>query len=688
MERLMILSLVLALFSLFAGLPGTESRSFTIDYERDVFLKDGEPFRYISGSIDAFRIPREYWKDRFLKMKAAGLNTIQTYVAWNVHEPIEGQYDFEGQNDIFEFIEMANALDLLVILRPGPYICGEWDLGGFPAWLLKHPSIVFRSSKDKVYMNAVDKWMGVLLPKIKPLLYANGGPIITVQVENEYGSYYTCDHDYMKHLTSVFKQHLGNDVILFTTDGHTERMMRCGTLPELFATVDFGIGIDPKIPFGLLRKYQKRGPLVNSEFYPGWIDHWGEHHQTRNAAAVAKYMDMILALNASVNICMFEGGTNFGFMNGANSIGKRSQFQPVPTSYDYDAPLTESGDPTQKYYAIMEVIARYAKVPLGPVPPPTPKYAYGKVHMKKHSTFFEALSNLSKSGSVTSTYPLSMEQIDQNYGFALYHTKIPEKFLSSTQELQVPYLGDRGIVFVGKVRQATLNRKGDRTTAKLTIGEFLTLDILVENMGRVDYGPQLIDRKGIFRNVTLGGDVLGNWTMYRIDLDSVVKSPFRLSSSRKKETENTDKSKTFLSNLANESHGMPTFYEGVIPAAPGGIPKDTFLRLKGWTKGQAFINGFNLGRYWPVVGPQETLFVPSSVLSPGANSSKLVVFELDNAPCDYQSECFVEFVSTSILDGPVSPIAEPCYDVECKTTTLPNEEWTSRYTDPYSDELV
>ncbi|CAH3124647.1 unnamed protein product [Pocillopora meandrina] len=583
----------------------TLRRSFKIASKGDQFLKDGKPFRFISGDMHYFRITRCHWRDRFTKIKYAGLNAVATYVAWNMHEAQEGKYDFEGNNDLVGFIQMAQSVGLLVIVRAGPYICAEWDL-----------------------------------------------------VENEYGSYFTCDHQYMSHLQEVFEQHLGKDVILFTNDGANDKMLECGSLPSLFTTVDFGPGVDPAVPFNLLRKYQPNGPLVNSEFYPGWLDHWAEQHQTRNAAEFAIYLDKILALNASVNMYMFEGGTNFGFMNGANGYQDSRVFQPQPTSYDYDAPLTEAGDPTTKYFVIMETIAKYTTVPPGPVPPPTQKFAYGKVNMTKISSIFDALHFLTRSGPVSRNDTLSMEQIGQNYGFILYRTIIPVS--GPAADLGIPGLRDRGIVFVNQVRQATLIRVGGKTNATIEVKEGATLDILVENMGRVNYGPHLQDPKGILGNVTLNGAVLRNWTIYPLHLDDFV--------GRKKSSLIKLKSKSSVQ--------IPSFYHGNIPPAPEGIPMDTFLKLPGWFKGQAFVNGFNIGRYWPVVGPQITLYVPASILNSGKEVTEVVLLELDNAPCEDPKGCFVDFVETPVIDGPVRPMTSK--------QILPDavyDDWTAKYKD-------
>jgi len=628
-----------------------DSKSFSIDYENDRFLKDGEPFRYISGSFHYFRVPRFYWKDRLMKMKAGGLNTVQTYIAWNIHEPVPGKYNFGGDADLVSFIELANSIGLLVIVRAGPFICAEWDFGGFPAWLLKDPSIVLRSSKDKRYLDAVDSWMSVVLPKLKPLLYANGGPIISVQVENEYGSSLVCDHDYMKHLEQLFRKHLGDDVILFTVDSDWQFLFACGTIPSLYATVDFGPEVDPESAFAVMRRFTPKGPLVNSEFYTGWIDHWGEKHQVKPAAEVAKSLDKILSMNASVNFYMYEGGTNFGFMSGANL--NLILYKPMPTSYDYDAPLTEAGDTGTKFHVLRETIAKHEKIPKIPIPSNTTKFAYGKVQMKKSSTFLDAVPKLSAPrGPVNASFPLTMEQIGQNYGFVLYRTEIPKKFVQTNVILDIASLvRDRAIVFVGKVRQATMLRRAAQSSVGLRIGTFLQLDILVENLGRVNAGPSIVDPKGIVGNVTINGTLLMNWQMYPIDLHNVLSEPLKLGFSLGTPL-SQDRNDDGYTGSANNF--APSFFYGEIP--PGNASFDTFLQLHGWRKGQAFVNGFNIGRYWPVVGPQQTLFVPANVLSLNSNPTSVVLLELDGAPCKNPETCFVEFVDTPSINGPVHPI--------------------------------
>eukprot|EP00066_Takifugu_rubripes_P028711 XP_011617977.1 PREDICTED: beta-galactosidase isoform X2 [Takifugu rubripes] len=592
-------ALVLLLF----GRSLAASRSFSVDYENDCFRKDGERFRYISGSIHYSRIPRVYWKDRLMKMYMAGLNAVQLYIPWNYHEESPGLYNFSGNRDIQYFLQLTNDIGLLAILRPGPYICAEWDMGGLPAWLLQKKDIVLRSS-DPDYIAAVDKWMGKILPMIKPYLYQNGGPIITVQVENEYGSYFACDYNYLRHLAKLFRSHLGNEVVLFTTDGAGTGYLKCGAMQGLYATVDFGPGSNVTAAFEAQRHAEPRGPLVNSEFYTGWLDHWGSPHSVVPSIAVTKSLNEMLAVGANVNMYMFIGGTNFGYWNGANA-----PYSPQPTSYDYDAPLTEAGDLTDKYFAIRNVIRMYRNIPEGPIPPTTPKYAYGRVAMKKLQTIFEALDILAFSGPVKSTYPKTFLELNQVFGYVLYRTSLPAD-CSRPTPLSSPLNGvhDRAYVSVDGVTVGILERNNG-ITINVTGKVGSQLDILVENMGRINYGKDINDFKGLVTNLTLGNDTLSGWTMFSLSIDEVGSF--------------------------------------VIPDGIPDLPQDTYVKLPKWRKGQVWINGFNVGRYWPARGPQVTLFVPANILST-AGPNNVTVLELQGAPC---SSCYVEFTASPLLNA-------------------------------------
>ncbi|XP_063308078.1 beta-galactosidase [Pelobates fuscus] len=604
------------------------ARTFAIDYEHNCFRKDGMQFRYISGSIHYSRIPRFYWKDRLVKMKMAGLDAIYTYVPWNFHEQKPGVYNFSGDHDIVSFLQLANEIGLLVILRAGPYICAEWDMGGLPAWLLAKKSIVLRSS-DPDYLQAVDSWMGVFLPKIKPLLYQNGGPIITVQVENEFGSYYTCDYNYLRHLLKLFRYYLGNDVVLFTTDGSGLPYVKCGSIQGLYTTVDFGPGTNVTAAFLVQRYSEPKGPLINSEFYTGWLDHWGSPHAVVSTDRVVNTLSEILAHGANVNMYMFIGGTNFGYWNGANT-----PYAPQPTSYDYDAPLSEAGDLTDKYFAIRDVIKKYKQIPEGPIPPTTPKFAYGEINLEKVNSVLEALDVLAPYGSIKSAYPLTFDEIKQYFGFVLYRTKLPETY--SDPALLTTFINgirDRAYVAVNGVTQGILER--DKVMSiNITGIKGSQLDLLVESMGRVNFGRFNNDFKGLLTNVTIKGRTLANWTMYPLDIDTAVINGLL--------------SKT--SGLRTCNFTAPTFYKGqlIIPSGIPDFPQDTFIKFTGWAKGQIWINGFNLGRYWPARGPQVTLYVPVHILTT-AQANNITVLELEGSPCD-TGKCVVEFVDKPILN--------------------------------------
>ncbi|KFV92375.1 Beta-galactosidase, partial [Eurypyga helias] len=593
-------------------------RSFGIDYDCNCFVKDGTPFRYISGSIHYSRVPRYYWEDRLLKMKMAGLDAIQTYVPWNYHESQMGVYDFSGDKDLEYFLQLANDTGLLVILRAGPYICAEWDM--------VQPFVTAISFLGKAlkyilcitdYLAAVEKWMGVLLPKMRPHLYQNGGPIIMVQVENEYGSYFACDYDYLRSLLKLFRRHLGDEVVLFTTDGASQFHLRCGALQGLYATVDFGPGGNVTAAFLALRGSEPAGPLVNSEFYTGWLDHWGHRHSVVPAQTVAKTLNEILAYGASVNLYMFIGGTNFAYWNGANM-----PYMPQPTSYDYDAPLSEAGDLTEKYFALREVIGMYKQLPEGLIPPTTPKFAYGKVRLQKVGSVVEVLDRLSPAGPVKSAYPITFVQLKQYFGFVLYRTVLPKNCTEPAQ-LSSPSNGvhDRAYVSVDGVPQGVLERDKSRTI-NITGKAGANLDILVENMGRVNFGRYNNDFKGLVSNLTLDQEILVQWEIYPLDIDGAVKRDIN---------GHSDRSKSSVGNPL--SYEAPTFYTGQL-SVPGGIPdlpQDTYVKFPGWTKGQIWINGFNLGRYWPARGPQLTLFVPRNVLVASVPNN-LTVLELEHSP--------------------------------------------------------
>uniref|UniRef100_A0A8B9TXS0 Galactosidase beta 1 like n=1 Tax=Anas zonorhyncha TaxID=75864 RepID=A0A8B9TXS0_9AVES len=543
--------------------PTAPARSFQLDYEHDCFLRDGVPFRYVSGSIHYARVPRPAWRDRLLKMYMSGLNALQVYVPWNYHEPLPGVYDFAGDRDVEAFLDLTAELGLLVILRPGPYICAEWEMGGLPAWLLWQSDIVLRSS-DPAFLAAVDSWLHVLLPKIKPRLYQNGGNIISVQVENEYGSYYVCDYNYLRHLLGSFRALLGSEVLLFTTDGAQAEELRCGTLQGLYATVDFGPGSNLTEAFGVQRGVEPRGPLVNSEYYTGWLDYWGGAHASTSAVQVARGLADMLRLGANVNMYMFHGGTNFAYWSGADL---KAQYKPVTTSYDYDAPLSEAGDPTEKLFAIRTVISQFQPLPVGPMPPATPKYAYGQVDLRKYADLLDVLDVLSPSGPIRSQFPLTFEAIKQTHGFVLYHTQLPHD-VPAPAPLSAPPRGvcDRGYVMLQKEYQGTLERDG-QSTLPVTGRAGDALDVLLENMGRLSFGANFSDFKGLLGNLSLDSSPLSNWLIYPLAIDTAIQQGWPHAA---------------LPQPSSRGRSGPAFYTGTFETP--GIAWDTFVKFPGWSK--------------------------------------------------------------------------------------------------------
>ncbi|OZQ67322.1 beta-galactosidase [Paenibacillus sp. VTT E-133280] len=563
----------------------------TFHYSGSSFYYNDQAIRLISGAIHYFRTLPEHWEDRLIKLKACGFNTVETYVAWNLHEPKKGQLHFEGMADVVRFIELAGDLGLHVIVRPAPYICAEWEFGGLPSWLLADSDMRLRCY-HKPFLDHVDAYYDVLLPKLQPLLCTNGGPIIAMQIENEYGSYGN-DKRYLTHLKDSMISR-GIDVLLFTSDGPEDAMLQGGMVPGVLETVNFGSR--PVEAFNKLREYQPEAPIMCMEYWNGWFDHWREEHHTRPAEDVAKVLDEILSLGASVNFYMFHGGTNFGFYNGANGHTFDS-YEPTITSYDYDSLLSESGEPTAKYYAVREVISKYAD--LGPVelPAPVAKRAYGRVEMKEQASLTANLNRISV--PIHSAYPEPMEKWGQDYGFIHYST-----FLTGPrpkEEFFIQDLHDRALVFLNGELTATLDRVEPEVKLEFEVpAEGLHVSILVENLGRINYGPYMRDCKGITEGVRYGRQFLSEWTTYTLPL--------------------TDLSGLQFEGLFKQVE--PSFFRSTLVVDE---PCDTFLSMEGWTKGVVFINGFNLGRYWNI-GPQKTMYVPGPLLKQGDN--EIVIFEL------------------------------------------------------------
>lgn len=617
----------------------TNKRTFIVDYEKNEFLKDGEVFRYVSGDLHYFRIPKPYWKDRIQKIKAAGLNAITTYVEWSLHEPFPGTYNFEGMADLEYFIKLIQDEGMYLLLRPGPYICAERDFGGFPYWLLNVTPRGSLRTNDSSYKKYVSQWFNVLMTKMQPHFYGNGGNIIMVQVENEYGSFYACDSGYKLWLRDLVKGYVEDKALLYTIDICNQRNFDCGPIPEVYATVDFGVSANASKCFDFMKNFQKGGPLVNSEFYPGWLAHWQEPHPKVKSDDVVKQIKSMLSFNASFSFYMFHGGTNFGFTSGANTlndtdanVGYISQL----TSYDYDAPLTEAGDLTEKYFRIKQTLEN-AKYPglvpeyVGHISPvPMLKAAYGTFYLQPLVSIFEKITQQIK--PVLSVKPLTFEGMDINTGFVMYETILLNKFHNSVN-LTVSSVRDRAIIYLDQVQVGTMNRSKGNTTILLNLKKHSAqkLSILIENQGRINYGDFIEDRKGILGHVLLDNEKVGPWKMIAHPLNET----------------------SWLSSIKPvENVQVPAFYrtEFTLPEKCNTSTLDTYLDTSGWTKGVAFLNDINLGRYWPLAGPQFTLYVPATFLKPPPAVNTLVMFELERAPQDLS----IKFVDTPNINGTIN----------------------------------
>jgi beta-galactosidase len=553
----------------------------------DGFLLDGEPFRILSGALHYFRVHPAQWQDRLRKARDMGLNAIDTYIPWNLHEPSRGSLRMADAIDLPRFLDLSAAEGLQVLLRPGPYICAEWEGGGLPSWLLAEPDIRLRTT-DPCYLEAVDAYFGMLLPRLAPYLSTRGGPVIAVQVENEYGAYGE-DRHYLDHLAGLLVRG-GVDVPLFTCDQPGD--LARGSIPGVLATANFGS--DATRNLALLRAHQPQGPLMVTEFWNGWFDRWGGVHTTRPAADAAAELDAALSAGASVSFYMFHGGTNFGFTNGAND---KHTYRPTVTSYDYDAPLDEAGDPTPKYTAFREVIARHAPVPDTPVAAPSKKLNVLDVRLPQSVPLLGAAERLGT--AVVAGRPKTMEELGQGFGFVLYTTELP---VAGPVGLQADGVADRAQVFVDGQPVGVLERESHMCALAFTSpAPGARLDVLVENQGRVNYGQGIHDRKGILGEVRLDGHSAQQWTSRPLDLATLEPLVF---------------APTGLPPVG------PTFHRGVFALEEAA---DTYLDLTGWTKGNAWINGFHLGRYWSR-GPQRRLYVPGPVLRAGSN--EVVVLEL------------------------------------------------------------
>lgn len=588
------LAAALVLFSLSAW---SQKATHTFALGDSTFLLDGKPLQLISGEMHNTRVPRQYWHQRMRMAKAMGLNTIGTYVFWNAQEPEPGKFEFTGDNDIAAFVQAAKEEGLWVVLRPSPYVCAEWEFGGYPYWLLKDQSLKVRS-QDPNYVKAYREYILALGKQLSPLLVTHGGNILMVQIENEYGSY-SDDKAYLDLNRKIFRE-AGFDGVLFTCDGPSQ--MPKGYLPGYLPAVNGED--DPKKVKPLINKYHDgKGPYYIAEWYPGWFDSWGQKHAGSNAETDAKKLDEVLSAGISINMYMFHGGTTRGFMNGAN-MSRREPYAPQTSSYDYDAPLDEAGNPTAKYYRFREVIEKH--LPVGEHLPPVPEKHVAKalpaIKLSKHAPLF---GNLPK--PVEAEHPLSFEELNQAYGFVLYRTKLKE---AANGLLKLNGMRDYATVYVGGKRVAVLDRRLKQDSLQLTAPAGATLDVLVENNGRINYGPFLIDnRQGLTGKVTLAGNELIGWKMYQFPFGDVstIKNYIAVGA--------TIKAGWHTVIQPGGPDNNPSVYSGTFTVAK---PADTYLDMHGFGKGFVFLNGHNLGKYW-YIGPQQTIYVPAVWLNKGEN---------------------------------------------------------------------
>lgn len=602
---------LIVLISLLSAIPfgaGYAQEKHTFEIKDGHFMYDGKPIQILSGEMHYPRIPHQYWRHRFQMLKALGLNTVATYVFWNAHEPEPGKWDFEGDKNLREYIKIAGEEGMHVILRPGPYACAEWEFGGYPWWLQNVEGIELRRDNEQ-FLKYTDIYIKRLYEEVGDLMITKGGPVIMVQVENEFGSYASQRDDIplVEHRSYNLKikkqlEAAGFDAPFFTSDGTP--MFEGGAIDGVLPTAN-GEGNIDNLKKIIDEYHGGVGPYMVAEFYPGWLAHWAEPHPDIDASIIARKAEEYLQNGVLFNLYMAHGGTNFGFTSGAN-YDRRHDIQPDLTSYDYDAPISEPGWVTPKFDSIRAVIAKYAEYDIPAVPQPMPVIQTPPVKMTQVA---DVLDILMKQKSIQSNTPLTFEQLNQGHGYVLYSRKFNQPTKGT---LEIEGLRDYAVVYVNGEKVGELNRYYQSYIMEIDIPFNSTLDILVENMGRINYGAEIVrNTKGIISPVKINDiEVVGNWEMYQLPMDKMPDFAELKANVRK----NTPAQAKRLS-------GRPLLYEGTFTLTETG---DTFLDMEDWGKGIVFINGKNLGRYW-WVGPQQTLFVPGVWLNKGEN--KIVIFE-------------------------------------------------------------
>lgn len=561
---------------------------------KDNFYLNNEPFQIVSGACHYFRIVPEYWRDRLEKLKNLGCNTVETYIPWNFHEPEQGRFLWNGMRDICRFIETATELGLYIIIRPSPYICAEWEFGGLPAWLLKDRDMRLRCCHEP-YLQAVREYYKVLIPKLVPYQIDKGGNIILMQIENEYG-YYGDDTAYLAFLRDTMRE-LGITVPFVTSDGPwSESSFKSGMIEGALPTGNFGSNVAEQ--FEVMKKYiGEDKPLMCMEFWVGWFDAWGDDiHHTSSLSQNKKDLEDLLRLG-HLNFYMYQGGTNFGFMSGRNGGSKNADV----TSYDYDGILTEDGQITEKYLAFQKIIGRYHELPNIPLSTEIKRRSYGTIPCTAKTDLFSVLDKIS--APIHSNYPLTMEDIGQNYGYILYHTQLNNT--ESASEIRLEGAADRVQCYQNNKYLFTAFAESINEKFELTEKEpGATIDLLCENIGRENFGTGLENqRKGINGSVKINDHRHFGFDIFSLPLDE------------------SQLAKLDFTNGYHE--GIPAFYRFDFDVDE---PADTFLDFDGFGKGCAVINGFHLGRFWEI-GPQKRLYLPAPLLKKGHNT--IILFETE-----------------------------------------------------------
>ncbi|NOT51311.1 MAG: beta-galactosidase [Chitinophagaceae bacterium] len=586
--------LIVCCFSLLAAITSFTQVKHDFSLSSNDFLLDGKPIRLISGEMHPARIPKEYWQHRIQMAKAMGCNTIAAYIFWNYHETAPGVFDFKTENrDIAEFIRICQQEKMWVLLRPGPYVCAEWDFGGLPAYLLKIPDIKIRCM-DTRYMKAVEGYINRISKEIKPLLCSNGGPILMLQIENEYGSFGN-DKQYLEELRKLWIKN-GINIPFFTADGPTAFMLEAGNIDGTAIGLDSG---SSEADFEQAKKRNPNVPSFSSETYPGWLTHWGETFARPDTNNLKKEVEFLLKSKRSFNLYVIHGGTNFGFTAGANAFSP-TQYQPDITSYDYDAPINEQGRPTAKYFMLRNLISQYVSYALPDLPQPIPAIGIPSFNMEATNSIWYNLPE-----PIFSPQPKPMEAFDQNQGLILYRTNLTGH---KEGKLTITEPHDYALVFLNGKFIDTIKRDGGNWTIDLPKSNANiadpVLEILVEGMGHINFAQYMIDRKGITDRVTLNGMTLMNWKIFSLPMDPAYVQ------------------KASHSSKGNRVGQQGTFFRGEFDLDTAG---DTYFDMSNYAKGNLYVNGHNLGRYWNI-GPQQRLYCPASWLKKGKN--EVIVFDL------------------------------------------------------------